>query len=84
MASASEAKRIRWGDRQFVLGPDGMPQPRGTRALEDPVDQADRKRAKASMLQPEGPEIYQAKEAGHGFAASGDTELRGGVAALRR
>ena len=70
----------RWADSQFVLDADGLPLPRGTRALEDTSELADRKRARAASLG--APELLP-REDRAAFSSSGDTQPRGGPAAYR-
>jgi len=80
MSAHSSRAFHRWSDSQFVLDADGLPLPRGTRALEDPAEQADRKRARAiSLGVPELPRDDRAA-----FSSSGDTQPRGGPTAYRR
>ena len=76
----TKSSKTKWADAQFVLDDDGLPLPRGTRAVEI-MEQAGRKRGRSTESFLGGPEFCGPVEDRSAFTAS--DESRGGPAALR-
>ena len=76
--------KTKWADAQFVLDDDGLPLPRGTRAIEIlSKEQAGRKRGLSTESFLGGPEFCGPVEDRSGVAFTASDESRGGPAALR-
>jgi len=83
-SSKTKNSKIKWTDAQFVLDDDGLPLPRGTRAVEIlSVEQAGHKRGRSTEPFLGGPEFCGPVEDLSGVAFTASDESRGGPAALR-
>ena len=80
----TKSSKPKWADAQFVLDADGLPLPRGTRAIELlSTEQAGRKRGRSTESVLGGPELCGPVEDRSGVAFTASDESRGGPAALR-
>lgn len=79
----TKSSKTKWADAQFVLDDDGLPLPRGTRAIEIlSTEQAGCKRGRSTEPLG-GPEFCGPVEDRSGVAFTASDESRGGAAALR-